>query len=61
MPIIPFPSGFVLEGTTPWELPECLLGGFRLNHLDTTKAQPLDMSKEIPLVPALKAPKQGGA
>lgn len=45
--------GFVLEGTSLWELPECLLGAIRLNHLDTSKAQPLDTSKEIPLVPPL--------
>jgi hypothetical protein len=41
--------GFVLEGTAPWELPECLLGCLRLNYLDIAKAKPLDLSKEIPL------------
>ncbi|KAG1665198.1 hypothetical protein FOA52_002599 [Chlamydomonas sp. UWO 241] len=41
--------GFVLEGTAPWELPECLLGCLRLNYLDIAKAKPLDISKEIPL------------
>jgi len=44
--------GFVLEGTTPWELPECLLGAIRLNYLDITKAKPLDLSREIPLARA---------
>ncbi len=43
----------MLEGTTPWELPECLLGAIRLNHLDIAKAKPLDVSRELPLLPAL--------
>ncbi|GAX78760.1 hypothetical protein CEUSTIGMA_g6197.t1 [Chlamydomonas eustigma] len=41
--------GFVLEGSTPWELPECLLGALRLNHLEVGKAKPLNMEAEIPL------------
>lgn len=45
----PDPSGFILEGTNDWELPECLLGAMRLSHLDLESARPLDMSKEIPL------------
>ncbi|GFH11115.1 DUF1336 domain-containing protein [Haematococcus lacustris] len=31
--------GFVLEGTTPWEVPEALLGAMRLNHLDLAFAK----------------------
>ncbi|PNW71078.1 hypothetical protein CHLRE_17g745697v5 [Chlamydomonas reinhardtii] len=42
--------GFVLEGQAPWELPECLLGCFRLANLDCNKAAvDLDWSTEIPL------------
>ncbi|KAG1680323.1 hypothetical protein FOA52_015413 [Chlamydomonas sp. UWO 241] len=48
--------GFVLEGTAPWELPECLLGALRLNYLDIAKAVPLDMSREVPLLPASAVP-----
>ena len=48
--------GFVLEGTTPWELPECLLGTLRLNYLDLKFAKPLDLEREIPLLPALHMP-----
>ncbi|KAG2492963.1 hypothetical protein HYH03_008870 [Edaphochlamys debaryana] len=41
---------FVLEGTAPWELPECLLGAFRLDKLDCkSAAKDLDWSKELPL------------
>lgn len=32
-------AAFVLEGTTPWELPEALLGALRLNRLDLTLAK----------------------
>mmetsp|Transcript_6312 Transcript_6312/g.13904 ORF Transcript_6312/g.13904 Transcript_6312/m.13904 type:complete len:915 (+) Transcript_6312:68-2812(+) len=46
--------GFVLEGTAPWELPEALLGALRLNYLDLKYAKPLDISREIPLTPAMK-------
>lgn len=49
-------AGFVLEGTTPWELPECLLGTLRLNYLDLKFAKPLDIENEIPLLPAVKVP-----
>ncbi|GLI71097.1 hypothetical protein VaNZ11_016166 [Volvox africanus] len=48
--------GFVLEGTTPWELPEALLGTLRLYHLDIRCAKLIDVSKEIPLRPANMAP-----
>ncbi|GIL64690.1 hypothetical protein Vafri_18544, partial [Volvox africanus] len=48
--------GFVLEGTTPWELPEALLGTLRLYHLDIRCAKLIDVSKEIPLRPANIAP-----
>ncbi|KAG2431059.1 hypothetical protein HYH02_013490 [Chlamydomonas schloesseri] len=42
--------GFVLEGQAPWELPECLLGCFRLANLDCNKAAvDLDWSRELPL------------
>lgn len=43
--------GFVLEGQQAEELPEALLGAFRLNHLDCTTAQKIDTSKELPLLP----------
>ncbi|GIM04429.1 hypothetical protein Vretimale_9010 [Volvox reticuliferus] len=48
--------GFVLEGTTPWELPEALLGTLRLYHLDIRGAKLIDVSKEIPLRPPNMAP-----
>ncbi len=47
----------MLEGTAPWELPECLLGALRLEHLDITKAKTLDLSREVPLKPAASVPK----
>ncbi|GLC50722.1 hypothetical protein PLESTB_000412200 [Pleodorina starrii] len=40
---------FVLEGSAPWELPECLLGAFRLTRLDCKIATPLDWSRVLPL------------
>eukprot|EP00882_Tetradesmus_deserticola_P016640 GHRQ01017780.1.p1 GENE.GHRQ01017780.1~~GHRQ01017780.1.p1 ORF type:complete len:445 (+),score=238.81 GHRQ01017780.1:224-1558(+) len=43
--------GFVLEGQRAEELPEALLGAFRLNHLDCTTAQRIDTSRELPLLP----------
>lgn len=43
-------TGFVLEGTAPWELPECLIGALRLEHLEVKVAKPLDTEKEIPLL-----------
>ncbi|KAG2483121.1 hypothetical protein HYH03_018011 [Edaphochlamys debaryana] len=43
--------GFVLEGTTPWELPEALLGTLRLYNLDIRNAKLLDTSRELPLRP----------
>lgn len=42
--------GFVLEGQQAEELPEALLGAFRLNHLDCTTAKRIDTSREIPLL-----------
>lgn len=49
--------GFVLEGKTPWELPEALLGCLRLNFLDIKEAKMLDVDKEIPLLPPIRGPK----
>jgi hypothetical protein len=43
--------GFVLEGQRPEELPEALLGAFRLNHLDCGQAQRIDNTQELPLLP----------
>jgi hypothetical protein len=43
--------GFVLEGQHSEELPEALLGAFRLNHLDCTTAKKIDTSRELPLLP----------
>ena len=43
--------GFLLEGQTPEELPESLIGAFRLHQLDCTSAKHLDTSKELPLLP----------
>lgn len=43
--------GFVLEGQRPEELPEALLGAFRLNHLDCTQAKRIDTTRELPLLP----------
>lgn len=43
--------GFVLEGQRPEELPEALLGAFRLNHLDCTQAKRIDTTHELPLLP----------
>lgn len=43
--------GFVLEGQRPEELPEALLGAFRLNHLDCTQAKRIDTTQELPLLP----------
>ena len=41
---------YVRAGKAPWELPEHLLGAFRMNHLDCAKASvQLDWSKELPL------------
>lgn len=40
----------MLEGTAPWELPECLIGALRLEHLEVKVAKPLDTEKEIPLL-----------
>lgn len=51
-------TGFVLEGTTPWELPEVLLGTLRLNYLDIKLAKPLNLEEEIPLLPAIQMPAQ---
>ncbi|GFR41631.1 hypothetical protein Agub_g2358 [Astrephomene gubernaculifera] len=48
--------GFVLEGTTPWELPEALLGTLRLYNLDTRNAKLIDVDNEIPLRPPTVAP-----
>ncbi|GLC71676.1 hypothetical protein PLESTF_001148300 [Pleodorina starrii] len=48
--------GFVLEGTTPWELPEALLGTLRLYNLDIRNAKLIDVSREIPLRPPNMAP-----
>ncbi|GIM10649.1 hypothetical protein Vretimale_14246 [Volvox reticuliferus] len=45
---------FVLEGTAPWELPECLLGAFRLTRLDCNAATPLDWSRALPLISGQK-------
>ncbi|KAJ9521560.1 hypothetical protein QJQ45_008851 [Haematococcus lacustris] len=42
--------GFVLEGTTPWEVPEALLGAMRLNHLDLAFAKKLFEGSCTPLV-----------
>ncbi|KAI4302326.1 hypothetical protein MLD38_038084 [Melastoma candidum] len=33
---------FVIQGNTPDELPECLVGTCRLNHLDVSKSVPLE-------------------
>lgn len=43
--------GFVLEGQRSEELPEALLGAFRLNYLDCTAAKKIDTSRELPLLP----------
>ena len=43
--------GFVLEGQHSEELPEALLGAFRLNHLDCTTAKKIGTSQELPLLP----------
>lgn len=43
--------GFVLEGQRPEELPEALLGAFRLNHLDCSQAKRIDTTHELPLLP----------
>lgn len=43
--------GFVLEGQRPEELPEALLGAFRLNHLDCGQAKRIDTTHELPLLP----------
>ena len=38
-------------GRAPWELPECLLGCFRVHRLNTTSgASRLDYSRELPLL-----------
>lgn len=39
--------GIVLEGKTPQELPESLLGTVRLDHLDLSKAVYLDIGEEV--------------
>ncbi len=45
-------SGFVLEGSAPWELPECLLGALRLEKgFEVGLAKPLNMEREVPLWP----------
>ncbi|KXZ50551.1 hypothetical protein GPECTOR_16g726 [Gonium pectorale] len=49
--------GFVLEGTTPWELPEALLGTLRLYNLDIREAKLIDINNEIPLKPPTMAPR----
>lgn len=54
-PLAPL-AGFVLEGTKPWELPECLLGSLRLNYLDLKYAVPLDISQEVPLLRSVAMP-----
>ncbi|KAG1665609.1 hypothetical protein FOA52_003256 [Chlamydomonas sp. UWO 241] len=41
---------FVLEGMSPFELPECLIGAMRLDHLNTGACPALDISQEIPLM-----------
>ena len=41
---------FYIQGKTPEELPESLLGSIRLNNLDFKAAVRLDTSKEIDLV-----------
>ncbi|KAI4339418.1 hypothetical protein MLD38_024365 [Melastoma candidum] len=33
---------FVIQGNTPEELPECLIGTCRLNHLDVSKTVPVE-------------------
>lgn len=43
--------GFVLEGQQAEELPEALLGAFRLNYLDCTAAKKIDTNRELPLLP----------
>ncbi|KAG2452092.1 hypothetical protein HYH02_003127 [Chlamydomonas schloesseri] len=48
--------GFVFEGTTPWELPEALLGTLRLYNLDCRNAKLIDVNHEIPLRPPTVAP-----
>ena len=40
----------MLEGSTPWELPECLIGAMRLERLEVKTAKKLNMDKEIPLL-----------
>jgi hypothetical protein len=40
--------GFVLEGQSPFELPECLIGAMRIDHLDLTTAVALNTFKEVP-------------
>lgn len=45
-------------GTTPWELPEALLGTLRLYNLDTRKAVLIDVDNEIPLRPPTVSPYQ---
>jgi hypothetical protein len=46
---------FLLEAQQERELPEALIGAFRLNHLDCTKAAHLDTSQELPLLPLPRA------
>lgn len=41
--------GFLLEGQAAHELPESLIGAFRLNHLDVNTAQYIDTTVELPL------------
>ncbi|KAI8473367.1 MAG: hypothetical protein J3K34DRAFT_411148, partial [Monoraphidium minutum] len=48
--------GFVLEGQAEEELPEALLGAYRLHYMDTSQAQYLDTSQELPMPDAAPAP-----
>jgi hypothetical protein len=41
---------FLLEGQSAHELPETLIGGMRLHHLDLAAAKMLDTSRELPLL-----------
>jgi hypothetical protein len=41
---------FLFEGQASHELPETLIGGMRLHHLDLAAAKKLDLSRELPLL-----------
>lgn len=43
---------FVLEGKQPWELPEVLIGAVRMPFVDLTTAKTIDMTQELPMMPA---------